>query len=72
MKDYINTTSTTSEAHNYYEQGYRQGRADVLKNCTLENGEYCWQRCSAYEHCHECKWLGNGDIIYFEQLKEKN
>lgn len=30
MKDHINTISTTTEAHNYYEQGYKQGRADVI------------------------------------------
>lgn len=43
----------------------KQIRADVFKDCILENGKYCWQRCVAIEHCQECKCLGNGEINYF-------
>ena len=49
-----------------YNQGYRNGRAMAFHNCILDNGEYCWQQCTAIEHCKECKCLGNGDINWFE------
>lgn len=41
-------------------------RADAFRDCILEDGEYCWQKCCNTEHCKECKWLDNGDIIWFE------
>ena len=34
MKNYLNTISTTSEAHNYYAEGYKQGKADAIEECT--------------------------------------
>lgn len=49
-----------------YKQGYRNGKAYAFHNCILEDGEYCWQKCCNTEHCKECKWLDNGDIIWFE------
>lgn len=49
-----------------------QIRADAFADCVLENGEYCWQECCATEHCKECKWLGNGDTIWFEQIQKVN
>ena len=48
----------------------RQIRADAFSDCVLENGEYCWQECCSTEHCKECKWLGNGDTIWFEQMQK--
>lgn len=35
MNDYINTITTTSEVHNYYEQGYRQGKADGIEEYNI-------------------------------------
>ena len=51
---------------NGVKQGYDKGKADAIADCVLENGEYCWQECCETEHCKECKWLGNGDTIWFE------
>lgn len=44
--------------------------ADAFADCILENGEYCWQECCETEHCKECKWLGNGDTTWFEQMQK--
>lgn len=50
--------------------GIELGRTDAFADCILENGEYCWQECCETEKCKECKWLGNGDTIWFEPMQK--
>lgn len=40
--------------------------AEEYKDKVMIDGQYCWQTCSATEHCKECRRLGNGDIDYYE------
>ena len=40
--------------------------AEEYKSRVMIDNEYCWQKCSAVEHCKECSRLGNGTIDYFE------
>lgn len=46
---------------------YEQGLQDAFKYCVLDNGEYCWQSCTAVEHCLECSCLDNGNLNYYEE-----
>ena len=59
-----------------YAEGKRDGVAETIKivnelaeeyqSRVMIDNEYCWQKCSAVEHCKECSRLGNGTIDYFE------
>lgn len=40
--------------------------AEEYKSRIMIDEEYCWQKCSAVEHCSECNRLENGTIDYFE------
>lgn len=40
--------------------------AEEYKNKVMIDGQYCWQTCSATEHCKECNRLCNGSIDYYE------
>ena len=40
--------------------------AEEYKDRTIIDGQYCWQTCSATEHCKECNRLCNGSIDYYE------
>lgn len=40
--------------------------AEEYKDKVMINGQYCWQTCSATEHCKECNRLCNGSIDYYE------
>lgn len=40
--------------------------AEEYKDKVMINGQYCWQTCSATEHCKECNRLRNGSIDYYE------
>ena len=39
--------------------------AEEYKDKIIIDGQYCWQKCSAVEHCKECNRLGNGTVDYF-------
>jgi hypothetical protein len=40
--------------------------AEEYKDKVMIDGQYCWQTCSATEHCKECNRLCNGSIDYYE------
>ena len=40
--------------------------AEEYKGRNIIDGDYCWQNCSATEHCKECNRLCNGSIDYYE------
>jgi hypothetical protein len=40
--------------------------AEEYKDKVIIDGQYCWQTCSATEHCKECNRLCNGSIDYYE------
>ena len=40
--------------------------AEEYQSRVMIDGQYCWQTCSATEHCKECNRLCNGGIDYYE------
>lgn len=73
MKDHINTISTSTEAHNYYEQGYKQGRAKVIeevKHTLISNIENLPKNPNGHSRVYDESMII--DIIegVFEQIKE--
>lgn len=44
--------------------------AEEYKDKVMIDGQYCWQTCSATEHCKECRRLGSGDVDYYENIGE--
>ena len=51
-----------------HELGYEFGEkiAEEYKDKVMIDGQYCWQTCSATEHCKECNRLCNGSIDCYE------
>jgi len=68
------------DAEQIFDDGRSQGRyeqtrkiisivnelAEEYKDKVMIDGQYCWQTCSATEHCKECNRLCNGSIDYYE------